>query len=112
MKSRISIALGAFNMPVIKIEYCASDDVRDVLVKQFLEGFGDDSCYARFGYHELPSIHQYNGQPNSHAELSPICARDLPELLEELKPKAECHLKLRGDNSQNTDLETAPVPTK
>lgn len=39
MKSRISIALGEENQPVIKVDYKYSDDVRDHLVKRFIEGF-------------------------------------------------------------------------
>lgn len=95
MKSRISIALGANNQPVIKIEYSESEDVRDILVKQFLEGFGGDSCWAAFNFYESPTIHKFNGQENTHAILTPISSYDIPELAEELAEKSKFHLEQR-----------------
>lgn len=43
MKSRISIDLDESNNPIIKIEYAHSDDVRDKMVKRFLDGFDERS---------------------------------------------------------------------
>lgn len=46
MNSRISIDVDHDNQPVIKIEYKDSDDVRDKLVKKFLETFGSASRWV------------------------------------------------------------------
>lgn len=43
MKSKIQISVDETNQPVIKIEYNASDDVRDLLVKKFIENFNHQS---------------------------------------------------------------------
>lgn len=48
MKSRITIDVDSNNQPIIKIEYEHSEDVRDKLVKRFLEGFEDASTFANF----------------------------------------------------------------
>lgn len=50
MKSKISIDLDYQNNPIIKIEYIESADVRDKMVKRFLEGFRSESCWALFKY--------------------------------------------------------------
>lgn len=50
MKSRISIDVDLNNQPIIKIEYSPSEDVRDKLVKNFLQGFGSESRWAQFYY--------------------------------------------------------------
>lgn len=47
MKSRITIDLDPFNHPIIKVEYSPSEDVRDKLVKRFLEGFFHESVWCR-----------------------------------------------------------------
>lgn len=51
MKSRVSISINEANKPYIKIEYQASDDVRDLLVKKFLEGFENQSSWAKYSFH-------------------------------------------------------------
>jgi hypothetical protein len=52
MKSRISIDVDYDNQPIIKIEYQNSEDVRDKLVKKFMETFGSgQSIYATFLYY-------------------------------------------------------------
>lgn len=56
MKSRISIDVDSDNQPIIKIEYSNSEDVRDKLVKRFLEGFGSESITASFHY-ENPAVY-------------------------------------------------------
>jgi len=43
MKSRISIDVAEDNQPIIKIEYRHSDDVRDKLIKRFLENIDEGS---------------------------------------------------------------------
>lgn len=50
MKSRISIDVDYDNQPIIRIEYSPSEDVRDKLVKRFMETFGGDSYFATFFY--------------------------------------------------------------
>lgn len=46
MKSKISIDVDYDNQPIIKIEYLPSEDVRDKLVKKFLETFAHDSIFC------------------------------------------------------------------
>jgi len=48
MKSRITIDVDYDNQPILKIEYSESDDVRDKLVKRFLEGFGGLSSWCKY----------------------------------------------------------------
>ena len=43
MLSKISITVDEQSKPCIKIEYKESDDVRDLLVKMFLENAGQDA---------------------------------------------------------------------
>lgn len=50
MKSRITIDVDTDNQPVIRIEYVDSEDVRDKLVKRFLQSFGGSSTWALFYY--------------------------------------------------------------
>lgn len=48
MKSKITVDVDLDNQPVLKVEYAASEDVRDKLVKKFLETFGGESRWAEF----------------------------------------------------------------
>ncbi len=50
MNSRITIDVNENNQPVIKIQYKDSTDVRDKLVKIFLESFGYQSNWATHHY--------------------------------------------------------------
>lgn len=50
MKSKIMIALDQDNQPIIKIDYAYSEDVRDDMVKRFMQHFGGDSSWAHFQY--------------------------------------------------------------
>lgn len=72
MKSRISIALDEDNQPIIKIDYAHSDDVRDDMVKRFMQHFGGDSSWAQFQF--LPSM-----EANAAAKIRPIPVKDLEE---------------------------------
>jgi hypothetical protein len=54
MNSRISIDVDHDNQPVIKIEYKDSDDVRDKLVKKFLETYGHASRWSVSEYQPNP----------------------------------------------------------
>lgn len=55
MKSRITIDVDVDNQPVIKIDYTYSDDVRDTLVKKFIESFGHESQEARVIWEIVPN---------------------------------------------------------
>jgi hypothetical protein len=50
MKSRITIDVDNDNQPIIRIDYGYSDDVRDKLVKIFLESFGTASAWSRITF--------------------------------------------------------------
>lgn len=90
MKSTIRIDVDHDNQPVIRIEYFPSEDVRDTLVKKFLETFGG-SCWARFFFRQ-----SNDPQPvNTTAYLRPICAFDLPEEVEFFNREAESHRKMQ-----------------
>lgn len=50
MKSKITIDLDENNTPVVLIKYESSEDVRDKMVKRFLEKIGDkDNIKFRYG---------------------------------------------------------------
>jgi hypothetical protein len=72
MKSKITIEIDYDNQPIIRINYEPSDDVRDGLVKRFLETFGGKSSYASFRFVDSPSE-----KPNSIARLRPIEPKDM-----------------------------------
>ena len=74
MESRISIDVDYYNQPVIKIEYRESNDVRDTLVKKFLETFGG-CCWAQFYYRQGAEKPPFN----SCAFVRPISNYDLPK---------------------------------
>ena len=57
MLSKIQISVDENSKPCIKITYQESDDVRDLLVKQFLENVGFDAPDLRLYY---PSDNQDN----------------------------------------------------
>jgi hypothetical protein len=50
MKSKITIDLDIDNQPIVKIDFQPSDDVRDKMVKRFLETFGHSSVWCRWEY--------------------------------------------------------------
>lgn len=56
MNSRISIDVNEDNQPVIMIDYVDSADVRDKLVRRFMQGFGEESNFARIEYISHPSL--------------------------------------------------------
>lgn len=65
MKSRISIDCDEQNVPFINIEYNHSDDLRDKMVKRFLENFLGSSL-AKFNYV------QYEPTGGSKSSIYPI----------------------------------------
>lgn len=74
MKSKITIDVDFDNQPIIKIDYVATDDIRDKLIKRFLETFEGESSWAKFSFG--PS--DISG-PNSSASLRPIPPHDLDQ---------------------------------
>jgi hypothetical protein len=70
MKSRITIDVDYDNQPIIKVEYTESDDVRDKLVKKFMESFGTQSYLATFYYEGTVKT------PNSLAIVRPLPAKE------------------------------------
>jgi hypothetical protein len=75
MKSRITIDIADDNQPAIRIEYNESEDVRDKLIKRFMEAFGSESTFASFYYiNRLES--------NNLAEIRPIGPREARKLSE------------------------------
>jgi len=62
MKSKLTIDLDENNQPIIHIYYEETEDVRDKMVKRFLETFGGDSSWAEFTF-------EHNG---SSATITPI----------------------------------------
>lgn len=93
MKSRITIDVDHDNQPIIKIEYSASEDVRDKLVKRFLETFGGDSKWAEFAFiNGIPeAIH---GQVNSTAIVRPITPHQLKDELPQMTYIVNEHEKM------------------
>ena len=61
MKSKIQISVDETNQPIIKIEYIPSDDVRDLLVKKFIENFH---------YHSWAKAKWLDGNPIRTGEIS------------------------------------------
>lgn len=72
MKSKITIEIDHDNQPIIVIEYLPSLDVRDTLVKRFLETFGGKSEYASFRFVYTPASFE-----GSKARVRPIAPREM-----------------------------------
>lgn len=86
MKSRITIDVNEDNQPIITINYCASDDIRDKLVKRFLDKFNGESHLARFRYDHYKSDGTYS------CFITPVEPKDLEEESKTLNVWVE-HLK-------------------
>ena len=67
MNSRITIDVNEDNQPVILIDYVDSADVRDKLVRRFMQGFGTESNFARIEYIQHPSL-----ESNSKMVITPV----------------------------------------
>lgn len=93
MKSKLTIDLDHDNQPVIKIDYFYSEDVRDKMVKRFLETFGGDSCWAAFRY-ENDNTAPY-GSTDRTAVIRPICNYDLPDESKTMAIEDRKHEKLQ-----------------
>ena len=88
MKSKITIDLAEDNQPIIKVDYVYSEDVRDKMVKRFLERFGGASCWARFRYTTSYAESEYGGTSRT-AEIKPIPPEDLIKEGEEVELMAK-----------------------
>ena len=75
MKSKITIEIDHDNQPIILIDYEPSPDVRDSLVKRFLETFEGQSEYASFRF-----VWTNENSINSKARLRPIKPEDLKDV--------------------------------
>jgi hypothetical protein len=92
MKSRISIDVDWDNQPIIKIEYADSEDVRDKLVKRFLQAFGSESCWANFCYSDI----YHPTQINNLATIRPV-PMNVYKLEEQLKMLQDTIEKVKND---------------
>lgn len=81
MKSKVTIDIDWDNQPVIRIEYNESDDVRDKMVKRFMESFRGDSCWATFTFENTVS----NLTANRHAIIRPIPPAELKDYHENMR---------------------------
>ncbi len=103
MLSRISIDVDYDNKPIIKIEYEDSPDVRDKLVKNFLQAFGGSSCYATFFYDDSLWTRD---QDKHKAIIRPIHPHDLLEQSKTMALEGQ-----RQDAMANHLKETFPSET-
>lgn len=92
MKSRVTIDVDIDNQPIIKIEYKHSDDVRDKLVKTFLQTFQGNSCWATLYF--LNNVSDVPSEANSTAVLRPVPPFKLPEESLTMKRAADDHTKM------------------
>jgi len=72
MKSKVTIDVDNDNQPVIKIEYSPSEDVRDKLVKRFLESFGGESRWAEFYFLDAGVSPHVFGQGQTTSIVKPL----------------------------------------
>ena len=89
MKSRITIEIDHDNQPIIQIQYEESPDVRDKLVKRFLESFGGSSCWATFYFS------QNSEYGDISASIRPIHPTNLPEAVKPMIAEAAKHEKIQ-----------------
>ena len=86
MKSKITIDMDWDNQPVIRIEYNESEDVRDKMVKRFMETFGGKSCWATFFFNN--SISDMTERLNRKAQLRPLKPSELNQHWEQMRDSA------------------------
>ncbi len=98
MKSKITIDMDWDNQPIIKIEYQESDDVRDKMVKRFMETFGGKSYWATFFYDQ--SISEMTEKANSKAQIRPIKPSQLSEHWKDMRDSA---LDEKSENVKRND---------
>lgn len=90
MKSRISIDVDHDNQPIIKIDYVPSEDVRDKLVKKFMETFSGH-LWARFLYADFS-----NPDYIKTTVIRPIKLEELNDEWQSMKQTAEEHERMRN----------------
>jgi len=78
MKSRISIDVDQDNQPIIKIDHVHSADVRDKLVKKFLEAFGTMSSWCKVDFNPIYQDPSRDWDVNT-VHIRPISPAELPE---------------------------------
>lgn len=94
MKSKITIDMDWDNQPIILIEYEESPDVRDKMVKRFMETFGGESYFATFHFK------QDNLDPNFKFNRKAVVRPIEPQKLQE-------HLPILNDIVNGTTKQTA-----
>jgi len=86
MLSKVKIDLNERNEPIIVIEWQPSDDLRDKIVKQFIEGFGYDSNEAVMKFEKTESDYKRISIAPVLKENHVLTAEDFrnnPEFIEE-----------------------------
>lgn len=97
MKSKISIDVDWDNQPIIKIEYEDSPDVRDKLVKRFMETFAGESCWATFYFDQ--GVTEMMDKVNRKAKVRPIEPSKLWEHISMFKETADRTKRTENENS-------------
>lgn len=100
MLSRIQIDLDNDNQPIIKIDYKSSEDVRDKMVKRFMETFGGDSWFATF--HFLPTTIDLGN--NSAAVIRPLPVKDFGIHLPDMRMVWEKFYQSQNQEVSNEQL--------
>lgn len=76
------------NQPIIKIDYQDSDDVRDKMVKRFMETFAGDSYFATFFFDN--SISEMTEKVNRKARIRPLKPSELGLHWEAMRDSQRC----------------------
>lgn len=100
MKSKITIDVNWANEPVIKIQYVESEDLRDKMVKRYLERLGHKSEWCEVTFE--PTY----GESSSIAIIQTITPPDLPRAMQWMRQVCDTKEKeesiyLRVENDSN-----------
>lgn len=105
MKSKITIEIDHDNQPILVIEYLPSQDVRDSLVKRFLETFGGRSEYASFRFVYTPPSFE-----GSKARVRPIAPIDMEGAAKNIMEVITGNMGSEGHmNGSNMDVNDRPL---
>lgn len=101
MKSRVTIDVDFDNQPVLKIEYVPSEDVRDKLVKKFLESFGGESRWAEFYFiNDSQQLSKaVHGQANSIALVRPLSPHEMIGQRLNINRMVDAHEKMIAEST-------------
>jgi hypothetical protein len=77
MRSRISIDLDFNNEPILKIEYNESEDVRDKIVKRFLEKFASISSWCKIEWDHERLYTNGNNMNAGVSIISPVVPKEI-----------------------------------